>query len=284
MGSHSQADELGFAKYNVAAAGTQFEVFAYHPPSCAVTDILVVLHGLKRKAERLRKKAITIANNNCLTVFAPLFDKKRFPNWRYHRAGVFRSGKLLTREHWTGPIFQALLDKLRNLPGEYTDKLYLFGHSAGAQFLSRISAYSPPESVTSIVIANPSIHVLPTLDANAPEGFGGVFSELEARRRLRAYLALPISIFLGQLDTGDKYLVKSQEAMRQGETRLDRGRYVFRLGEQVAQDKGWNFNWRLIEAPNVGHSSSGMLGAPELRLALRFITELESNAESSDEK
>jgi pimeloyl-ACP methyl ester carboxylesterase len=282
MGSVTQADVTGFSKYYVDAAGTEFKVFAYHPPACAETDILVVLHGLNRKAERLRDKAVDIANKNCLTVFAPLFDKMRFPNWRYHRAGVYRSGKLQPKEHWTGPIFQALLDKLRELSGMHTNRLYLFGHSAGAQFLSRISAYSPPTSVDSIVIANPSVHVLPVLDATAPEGFAGLFSEFESRRKLRAYLALPISIYLGKLDTGDKYLVKSKEAMRLGETRLERGRFIFRLGEQVAKENGWTFNWNLVEVSDVGHSSGGMLAAPELRLALRFLDEIEDNAVMSE--
>jgi pimeloyl-ACP methyl ester carboxylesterase len=270
------ADETGFKEYAVYADDTSIEVFAYHPPGCKKSDILVVFHGLKRKASSLRKKAIPIAKQACLTVFAPRFDKQRFPNWRYHRAGVSRSGKIQPRERWTGPILQALLKQLRNIAGDPSSRLYLFGHSAGGQFLSRVSAYSPPSSVDRIVVANPSLHVVPAIETLAPVGFAGLFSELESRQRIKAYLELPITIYLGQNDTGEKYLVKSKQAMQQGRTRLERGRYVFHRAEKLAREKGWNFNWKLVEVPGVGHSSKGMLQAQELLVALGLTESLKT--------
>jgi poly(3-hydroxybutyrate) depolymerase len=263
----------GYKTLTVEAAGTKFKVFVFYPHNCSNTDILVLFHGLNRKAKSLRNKAVRIAQQECLIIFSPLFDKKRFPNWRYHRAGVFHAGQPQPRDQWTGPILQALLNQFRKLSCIRNCKTYLFGHSAGGQFLSRISAYSPPISVTSIVIANPSMYVLPKLQINVPDGFAGLFSDLEARRMLKEYLAMPISIYLGQADTGNKYLVKSHEAMRQGRTRLDRGRHVFQLARQISKDNGWRFNWKLIEVANVGHSSKGMLNAPELRSALRIYND-----------
>jgi pimeloyl-ACP methyl ester carboxylesterase len=268
--SASPATETGFHEYKVEAAGVSFDVYAFRPHDCERTDILVVFHGLKRKARLLRNKAVPIAKHACLTVFAPKFDKQRFPNWRYHRAGVYNSGRIQPQARWTGPILQALLNQLRNMAGDQSSRLFLFGHSAGGQFLSRISAYSPPSSVTSIVVANPSLYVIPDLDVQAPIGFAGLFSEFEARKRLKAYLALPITIYLGQKDTGEKYLVKSEHAMQQGENRLERGRYVFQVAKNFAKTKGWTFNWKLVEAPGVAHSSKGMLRAPGLLYALRL--------------
>jgi pimeloyl-ACP methyl ester carboxylesterase len=218
-----------------------------------------------------------IANMACLTIFAPHFDKKRFPNWRYHRAGVLRSGEIQPQDRWTGPILHDLLNQLRSKVDNTTSLLYLFGHSAGGQFLSRISAYSPPESISSIIIANPSMYVLPDLNYSAPIGFAGLFSEFESRQKLKSYLALPITIYLGKNDTKEKYLVKSQEAMNQGRTRLERGRYVYQQAKKVAQTKNWPFNWRLIEVPGVGHSSKGMLQAHEFTSALRLAREADIN-------
>jgi pimeloyl-ACP methyl ester carboxylesterase len=271
---NAAASDEGFDQLKFSAAGVEIKVFIYRPPDCANPSLLFVFHGLNRKAESVRKKAVKIAQNACLMVFAPLFDKDRFPNWRYHRAGVVRKGEVQPVSRWTAPIFHDLLDLARKLTRKETGsrnvKLYLFGHSAGAQFLSRIAAYSPPLNVDRIIIANPSVYVAPLLSVSAPYGFAGVFPSVQAQHKLKAYLSLPITIYLGQQDTGDKNLVKNKSAMQQGLNRLDRGRKIFRLARDIARQHGWPFKWQLVEVAGVGHSSRGMLGAPEFYRALEL--------------
>jgi dienelactone hydrolase len=263
-----EAKDNRYTKYMVYADGVEINVFVYQPIRCKHTDILVVFHGLKRKAKKLRDKVAKIADQACLNVFAPEFTKKEFPNWRYHRAGVFRSGKIQPQEEWSDQVLHSLLRKIRAIVDNQSSRLFLFGHSAGGQFLSRIAAYSSPLDVDRIVIANPSVYVLPSVKVNAPNGFAGIFSDHLANTKLKEYLALPIIIYLGGEDTGEKYLVKSKQAMQQGKNRLERGRYVFQLGKQVARKKGWPFNWQVVEVPGIGHSSKGMLRATELIAAL----------------
>ncbi len=272
LASTAVARDTGLGQLRLTANGIEIKVFTYRPPTCAKPSALLVFHGLHRKAKGVRKKAMDIALNACLMVFAPLLDKDRFPNWRYHRAGVVRKGRLQPEQQWTAPVLRALIDFARSQIGYPDAKLYLFGHSAGGQFLSRISAYSPLPEVERIVIANPSVYVAPRLEEAAPYGFKGLFSPEEALARLRAYLASPITIYLGQKDTGEKHLVKNSAALRQGENRLDRGRAIFRLGEQLARERGWAFKWRLVEVPGVGHSSGGMLRASVLYQALGLFS------------
>ena len=250
------------------AAGMEMRVYSYRPASCKSHDILFVFHGLKRNAKGLRDRAVKVAQKVCLTVFAPLFDKDRFPNWRYHRAGVIHDKRIQPKSRWTEPILRALLSQAKREIGRDDARLYLFGHSAGGQFLSRISAFSLPFDADRIVVANPSVHVVPTVSEAVPYGFGGLFEGEEAEVRIRQYLALPISIYLGQEDTKKKYLVLNDSANRQGINRLDRGRNIFSRARQLARERNWTFNWRLVEAPGVGHSSKGMLKAPELITAL----------------
>ncbi len=264
----SEARDSGYGQLRIDAAGTEIKVFTYRSPTCANPSLLFVFHGLNRKAEGVRDSAVDVADRACLMVFAPLFDKERFPNWRYHRAGVFRKGRVQPPSRWTAATMHALLDEAKKIAKRPDAKMYLFGHSAGGQFLSRIAAYAPPPDVQRIVIANPSVYVAPLVDEAAPNGFGGVFSSRQTRRQLETYLALPITIYLGQQDTGDKSLVRHAAAMRQGATRLERGRNVYCLARDVAQQKGWTFNWRLVEAVGVGHSSRRMLRAPALQRAL----------------
>jgi hypothetical protein len=57
-------------------------------------------------------------------------------------------------------------------------------------------------------------------------------------------------------------------AERQGTTRYERGHNAFRAAQQLAQQRGWAFNWQLIEVPDVGHSARRMFGSVQAQEAL----------------
>ena len=42
-------------------------------------------------------------------------------------------------------------------------------------------------------------------------------------------------------------------AMKQGPNRWERGKNCFKMAKELALAKGWSFNWRLVEAADVGH-------------------------------
>ena len=254
-----QAFDSGKGKVEVPAHGIDLTIFTYRPSGCAVQALLFVFHGLGRKAENMRDNAIPLGDRACLLVVAPLFDKERFPNWRYHRAGVVKRGKVQPKDRWTAPIVDAVIAWGRRWSADPNLPTMLFGHSAGAQFLSRLAAYSPPKGAARIVIANPSAHVVPSLDEKPPYGFRGFVEGDAGEALLQTYLALPITIYLGDQDTGEKNLVKKPEASRQGANRLERGLYAFRLAWELARERGWRLNWHLVTAAGIGHSSKGML-------------------------
>lgn len=268
VNASAMARDLGYGHHSVFAAGYEIKVFTYRSPVCASPSILFVFHGKNRKAESVRDKAVKIAKDSCLMVFAPLLDQDRFPNWRYHRAGVIKGGKVQPVSRWTYPILQGLIDFARNEVGHANTKLYLFGHSAGGQFLSRIAAYSPSLNADRIVVANPSVHVVPLSDEPVPYGYADIFSPELIPEKLKEYLATPITIYLGQEDTGSKYLVKTKAAMRQGRNRYERGKKIFKQAQEIAADNELEFNWKLVEVPGVGHSSRGMIKADEFYEAL----------------
>jgi pimeloyl-ACP methyl ester carboxylesterase len=151
--------------------------------------------------------------------------------------------------------------------------VFLFGHSAGGQFLSRTAAYGPEalEDVARIVIANPSGHAAPTLDAAPAYGFAGLYQGATADAAPRRRLAMPIKIFLGRRDLCDEDLVTSPTAIRQGRNRLERGRRVFADAKALAERLGWTSSWRKVEFRRVGHSAADMLSAPEAERAFRTL-------------
>jgi pimeloyl-ACP methyl ester carboxylesterase len=267
LGLSSRAAEVvaippGSAEVTATIDGVTLPVFTYRPEGCAVSGILLVFHGLHRDASGYRDDARPLADRLCMLVAAPLFDEHRFPTWRYQRGGIVHDGKVEPEADWTVNVVPRLAAWVR--AGEKRPDLpyALIGHSAGGQFLSRVAAFLPA-GATRIVIANPSTWVLPSLDTPAPYGFGGVYDPPRGEAALRRYLAAPVTVLLGQEDTGSRDLAMGDAAEAQGGTRLERGQNAFRQAEAVAKANGWPFNWRLAFVPGVGHSARLMFGSAQ---------------------
>lgn len=262
------APPVGEGQAEVRLGGQDVEVFTYHPSGCAQPSILLVFHGSGRTAESYRDAARPLADKACLAIYAPLFDKDRFPNWRYQRGGVVQDGEVQPQEDWTAGMTDELIDWAQAQEGRPDAPSYLFGHSAGGQFLSRVAAYDPPAEARRIIIANPSTHVWPDTEEDAPYGFDGLGDDRTEEEMLRAYLAAPVTVFLGLDDTGDEDLVTTRTANRQGENRLDRGLNLFEAAREEARARGWPFNWRLVTAEGIGHEGGRMMRSPEMLEAM----------------
>jgi len=246
--------------------GEDIEIHAYKPAHYAGGPILLVLHGLGANATGYRDYAIPLADKLGYLVIAPLFDRKRFPVWRYQTGGIVRDQraaelKIEPQTQWVGQTFLAIIDNARKTEGKPTLGYSLIGHSAGGQTLSRFAAFIPHEA-RRIVIANPSTHLLPSLSERFPYGFGGLPPVMANEAALQRYLAQPVTLLLGTADNKrDRDLNISEGADRQGANRLERGRNTFRAAQELAKQKGWPFAWQLVEAPDVGHSARLMLGS-----------------------
>ena len=129
---------------------------------------------------------------------------------------------------------------------------FIIGHYAGGQILTRITAFMPGDAHR-IIAANPGSLLFPTRDQSYPYGFGGLPSELSGDEQIQAYLAAPLTLYLGTADLLDKDLDLGEAAMHQGKTRLERGLACFAMAQTLAKQRGWPFHWHLVEAPNLGH-------------------------------
>jgi hypothetical protein len=144
-----------------------------------------------------------------------------------------KNGEVLPEGEWTVTLVRDLILRAREREGRPNAPLYLFGHSAGGQFLPRVAAFGPPLEASRIVIANPSTHVLPSTRDPALYGFGSISSPSEAGRMFRAYLERPMTIFLGDQDTGKNDLARGASAERQGGSRLERGENTFQKAQEA---------------------------------------------------
>jgi poly(3-hydroxybutyrate) depolymerase len=244
-------------------------LFTYKPPTYKDGPLFVIFHGVQRNAEDYRNFAITLAERFGAIIVAPLFDLQRFPSARYQRGGlVAAKGEAEPKEKWTYAAVPKIIAHVRALEAKPALPYYLIGHSAGGQFLVRLAAFLPGEAVR-IVAANPGSHLFPTRDQEFGYGFGGLPAELSGDEVMRRYLAAPLTIYLG---TGDilpsNNFDASPAGMKQGPHRLGRGRACFAAAQALAKERGWAFNWRKVETPDIGHQAAFMFAAKEVEDAL----------------
>jgi outer membrane protein assembly factor BamB/poly(3-hydroxybutyrate) depolymerase len=251
----------GKGRSTVRINGHDLDVFTYRPRAYAGGPLLVVLHGMNRNAEDYRDHAVPLADRANLLVVAPRFDSARFTTEAYQRGGVTLRGVVQPPKAWTFSYLPKLVAAVRAGEGRPDLPYDLIGHSAGGQFLTRLAAFQPGEA-TRIIAGNPGSHLFATRDLPFQYGFGGLPEELGGDEAIRRYLAAPLTLLLGTADTGEKNLDKSATAMRQGATRIERGRNAYHLAEQLARRRGWAFNWTLVEVPGVAHDSKALFAHP----------------------
>ncbi|HVW21909.1 MAG TPA: hypothetical protein VHC86_11910 [Opitutaceae bacterium] len=259
----------GSGRLDFANGGDAIAVFTYRPPAEAGGPIFVAFSGGERDARGTRDSLIAAARRFHALVVAPLLDAERFPYWRYQLGGVVDpDGHIHPRAAWTFALVPRIVDHVRRLLGRPGAPCYLIGHSAGGQFLARFAAFWPTDAVR-IVAANPGSDLFPSRDQPFGYGFGGLPTQLGDDRALRAYLAAPLTLYLGTADTAPRpSFDSSAEAMRQGESRLARGRACFAAAAALARERRWTFGWKKVEAPGAGHDESAMYGADAMAEAL----------------
>jgi dienelactone hydrolase len=283
LGENIMALSTGKQTQTVNLDETSFQVYTYRPPG-EIKGLLLAFHGDGRDASGMRDAAVKIADEKGYAVVAPLFDTDRFDNEAYQQGGILDNGRLVTdRDDWTVARTKDFAEWGAAQAGlDVNDPTVLFGHSAGGQFVSRVAAFAPDDSLfDGMIVANPSTHVWPSLSEKAANGFGGgYFSQAESEALLKDYLADPVTIYLGDKDTGSVDLARGAAAMRQGDDRLERGLKVFEAAKAEAEARGWEFGWELVTAPGVGHTFGGMLRSSAMRDAIDTETPVhDSSAE-----
>ena len=265
----------GESERNVVVAGTVVEVHAYKPAGYRGGPLLVSFHGLSRNVERYLAATKPVAERHGMLLVVPLFDRARFPYWRYQGLGITRQSRRITTgpipveppEAWTSVLILGLIDEIRRLEDNPGLDYYLIGHSAGGQVANRFAAFGM-HAAKRVVAANPSSYLAPTRSARFPYGFGALPQSLSNDELLRRYLAQPMTILAGTDDVLDRDLDVRPLAMEQGATRYERARNVFDMAQAAARARGWTFNWRLVEVPGVGHDVEAMYGGKPLDAAL----------------
>lgn len=247
----------GASKSTIDVGGHSLELFTYKPKNFKDGPLIVVFHGMLRNADTYRDNAIGLADRHGAIIVAPEFDQKRYPNEAYQSGGLFKKGELQPREQWTWSLVPQLVDEIRKREGKPKMPYYLIGHSAGGQFLCRLTGFVPT-SAERIVVANPGGHLFPSEDYPFPYGFGKLPRKIGGDDVIKRFLAQPMTIYVGTADKLKDNLPQGEIANKQGPNRYERGKNCFKAAQDLAKAKGWQLNWTIVEAPDIGHDARKM--------------------------
>ncbi len=248
-------------------AGVRIAVHTYCPINIdpRLTDrVLFVMHGTLRNGGTYRDQWMNLAERHGALILVPEFTSEHFGGGMYNRGNV--RGKddktPVPSQAWTFPIIERLFAYYKTIARNPVRGYYIYGHSAGGQFVHRLIEFLPTARIVRAVAANAGYYTLPDKTEDPyPFSRTGTPDESEAARR--TIFAQPLTILLGEADTdpNDPDLYRGAEVDKQGITRLERGKYFYETAKRVTERDQLFLNWKLVTVPGVGHSNEKMAPA-----------------------
>jgi poly(3-hydroxybutyrate) depolymerase len=254
---------------NSATPDARFVTLNIYRPAHATANspIVLVQHGVLRNGDDYRDFWIPAADAHGLVIIAPTFSNEQWPDVVSYnngnllattdRAALADTVAATAPETWSYTVVTRLVDDLKTAGLLHSQPLYLFGHSAGGQFVHRLLSVLTPAVFTQVAAGNPGWYTLPLLELPFPEGLGGTPADTESLARL---FASPLTILAGDQDTetNDPHLPSEPAALRQGPHRHARALNYYATAKAEAARRGLPFHWQLHSIEGIGHDGQAM--------------------------
>ncbi len=246
----------------------------YHMPEKLTPNrpIVFIMHGVDRIGSDYRDAWKSYADKYNFLLITPEFSKENWPGGRrYNRGNMYDSkGKLIEKSKWAFTAIEHLFDEVVKRTGSTQKGYFIFGHSAGGQFVHRMITFLPEARIRLAIAANPGWYTQPQFQSQYPYG---LIDSPVTKEMLPEILAKPLVVMVGLKDNdpNHKHLYKSDGAMAQGKHRLERGRNYYSVARKIAKELGVKLRWRFMQIPNVAHSNRRMAKSAAKILANAFL-------------
>jgi poly(3-hydroxybutyrate) depolymerase len=246
-------------------------------------EILVLVHGTPPNEETAEANAqyyittwIDFSENHGYILIAPAFNQDDFSSSRGDYAmGGYRGlfGREISADEWVLRLVRAHQQAfgLANKP------FYLYGHSAGGQFIGRFLVIHP-ELVKKAVITSAATYPQPDTQVAWPFGMGELHTDIEwdaettrhvdivpDKQKWLAATQIPLTVIVGLNDTAE--LPSSLIPGQKGKNRYTIARNWIQDMAAFAKANGLESRFKLEIIPGRGHSMGGLLSYSQKALA-----------------
>ncbi|MBL0700918.1 MAG: alpha/beta hydrolase [Desulfosarcina sp.] len=209
--------------------------------------IFISIHGISRNAEEHAGGFTKQAELYGVILIAPLFHRKRFPD--FQRLG--RRGKGSRPDL----MLQKIVDEVTRITKAQGKPVFFFGYSGGGQFVHRY-AMAYPNHVSRIAIGAAGWYTFPDATQRFPRGIEHDPKLPDIHFKLTEFLSVPVSVLVGQWDdVPDDDLNQSKKINRQqGLSRMERGRRWVDAMRTAARALGLKTSYDFRVLQDSGHS------------------------------
>ena len=244
-------DGFFYYKDKTIADDSAMRVF-YYKPSNFTPDrpILFLMHGADRKVDHITEEDAKSVEKYNVLLIQPEYSERLFPKVESYQYGNVRTKP---KELWTYYVNDRIFKLVKKITGSKHNKYYIWGNSAGAQFVHRQLIVGGYKFIEKAFASNAGVYTMPTHGVDPyPFSLRGLNLSDE---ELKQIFSLKFFILLGENDIiQDAYFLMNDAAMRQGSNRLKRGKEFYSIAEREAQRLNVDLIWKLITIPGCGHN------------------------------
>ncbi|MEH1898593.1 MAG: hypothetical protein V7K94_25455 [Nostoc sp.] len=255
--------------YQVKDADLSIPVYYYLPNKLnSNTQIVFAMHGEKRNAKDYRNDWRKIYNSNSdsqanFILLAPQFSQKYFPGYAsYNLGNMFTKSlkRLKSQDQWAFSDIENIFDFVKKSEKLQLSTYYIYGHSAGAQFVHRMVIFMPHARIRKAVAAEAGSYTVPDKYMEYPCGLRKQIGNQLPPVELKTAFSTPMTIILGTKD--NKLLSGEHDTYscdaKQGSNRLNRGEYFYTQVKKIANSRKDNLSWtfkKVTAAHIVAHTN-----------------------------
>ena len=250
--------------------------FVYAPLSMSQNpDLLVLIHGTPAGTWSVEETAkyyidhwINFAEQEGIVLIAPSFNQEDFSSRKGELEDKMTGYRgLFGREIGADEWVLRIVDAYQQAFGETNEKFWLYGHSAGGQFVGRFLV-THPERVEKAVITAAVTYPQPNPEVAWPYGMGGLHTQIEwdestirqedvvpdPQKWLEA-TQIPLTVLVGLNDVTEQL----QRPGQKGANRVVIARNWVEDMKSFAQENGLECNYEYHFIAGKGHSMYGLV-------------------------